>query len=281
MLYLRAQDELLAQMQRQLRDTGMSRWTATELTDALSRALDTWSGRVSVQATYELPNGWPNDQFEITLEDWLPDDMRPQAQWPVDPLLPNEVTLSTWKDITTWQVEAAEDGSLTLRLQMAPYNGQLRLLYPVRNGRLPATAVTLDGAITASATSLALDTELPEVGRAGWVRIGAEWIGYRGVALASGATTLENLVRGQHDTTAGSHSDGDAVQWGVAANNAALFAQLLDQACAFAHEYYLTDGSPRERDLHERMLSYFQQRSDLFWRRHVPGRAPRWKYGAQ
>lgn len=280
MLYLRASSELLANMQRRLRDTGMSRWTETELLEAMNRALEAWHGRVSVDGVYVLPDGWPNDVFEIAMEEWLPDDVRPQAQWPVDPLLPNENTLSTWKDITTWQVEPAADGSRTLRLNLVPYNGQVRLLFPVRNGALPMTAVILDGAITSTATSLVVDAALPDVARVGWVRIDAEWIQYAGISVGSASTTLQNLVRGQHYTAAANHSDDAAVLWGVAAPNTALYLQLVDQACAFVHEYCLTDGSPKERDLHERMLSFFQQRADMYWRRHVPGRAPAWKYPA-
>lgn len=280
MLYLRAQNELLANMQRRLRDTGMSRWSETELLEALNRALDAWHGRVSVDGLYVLADGWPNDTFEITMPAWLPDDVQPQAQWPVDPLLPNENTLSTWKDISTWQVEPAADGSRTLRLNLVPYNGQLRLIFPARNGTLPLSDVTLDGAITNTATSLVVDAALPDVARVGWVRIGVEWMQYAGISVGSATTTLQNLVRGQHDTTAASHSNGDTVLWGVAAPNAGLFLQLVDQACAYAHEYCLTDGSPKERDLHERMLSFYQQRADLYWRRHVPVRAPRWKYPA-
>ncbi len=132
MLYLRSQADLLADIQAKLRDSGQARWTATEIYHALNRALDDWHGRVSVADSYELPNGWPNDQFEVTLEDWLPDDVQPQAQWPVDPLLPNESTISTWKDISSYAVEPAGDGTRTLRLNMVPYNGQLRIVYRAR-----------------------------------------------------------------------------------------------------------------------------------------------------
>lgn len=114
----------------------------------------------------------------------------------------------------------------------------------------------------------------------GWVKVGAEWIGYRGVTVGASTTTLANLVRGLSDTTAATHDEAAAVAWGVGAPNWALFQQLLDQASAYAHEYNLTDGSPKERDLHERMLSYYQGRADMFWRKHTPSRAPRWKYGA-
>lgn len=280
MLYLRSQTQLLADMQVRLRDSGQARWTDTELTHALNRAIEQWHGRVSIVDSYELPNGWPNDQFEVTLEDWLPDDVQPQAQWPVDPLLPNETTLSTWKDISSYAVEPAGDGTRTLRLNMVPYNGQLRLHYRARNGRLPTGSPALSSGITATDTSLTVDESLPEIERVGWVKCGAEWIGYRGVTVGSSTTTLTNLVRGLSDTTAATHDSAAAVAWGVGAPNWALFQQLLDQASAYAHEYNLTDGSPKERDLHERMLSYYQGRADMFWRKHTPSRAPRWKYGA-
>ncbi len=279
MLYLRSQADLLADIQAKLRDSGQARWTATEIYHALNRALDDWHGRVSVADSYELPNGWPNDQFEVTLEDWLPDDVQPQAQWPVDPLLPNETTLSTWKDISSYAVEPAGDGTRTLRLNMVPYNGQLRIFYRARNGQLPTGSPALSAGITATDTSLTVDESLGEIERVGWVKVGAEWIGYRGVTVGASSTTLANLVRGIHDTTAATHSTSDAVTWGVGSPNMAVYQQLTHQACAYAHEFYLVDGSPKERDLHERMLSYHQGRADMFWRRHTPSRAPRWKYG--
>lgn len=279
MLYLRAQDEMLARIQRRLRDTGQARWTESEIVEGLNRALEAWHGRVSVSAMYVLADGWPNDSFEITLPDYLPEDVQPQAKWPVDPMLPNEVTLSTWKPINSYAVEPAADGTRTLRLNVVPYNGQVRLQYPARNGMLPTAAVALDGGITATATELTLDQALPEVERVGWVKVGAEWMQYAGVEVAASSTTLQNLVRGVNDTTAAIHADESAVVWGVAAPNVALFLQLVDQTCAYVHEYCLSDGSPKERDLHERMLSYFQGRADMFWRKHAPSRAPRWKYG--
>ena len=280
MLYLRTQKDVLASIQRRLRDSGQSRWSNSELADALNRALETWHGRVSVQAVYELANGWPNDAFEVTLADWLPDQVRPQAKWPVDPLLPNEATLSTWKDVTTWQVEPAEDGTRTLRLNVVPYNGQLRLLYPVWNGMAPMVDVAISAGMTSTDSSVTLDAALPEIARVGWVQVDAEWMQYAGVTVGASTTTLANLVRGVNDTTAATHDSATAVQWGVAAPNIAAYTQLADQACAFVHELCLTDGSPKERDLHERMLSYFQQRADLYWRRNTPNRAPKWKYYA-
>jgi hypothetical protein len=279
MIYLRTQADLIAAIQRRLRDTGQARWQEGELKDALNRALESWHGRVSAFAMYELADGWPNDAYEITLPNWLPEDVQPQAKWPVDPMLPNDETLSTWKDINSYAVEPATDGTRTLRLNMVPYNGQVRLKFPVRNGVAPTLAIELDGAITATDTTLHVSEPLPEAERTGWIKVDAEWIQYAGVAVAASTTTLSNLLRGQHDTTAAIHADEAAVQWGIVAPNMALFQQLSDQACAYVHELNLTDGSPKERDLHERMLSYFQGRADMFWRRHAPSRAPRWKYG--
>jgi hypothetical protein len=65
----------------------------------------------------------------------------------------------------------------------------------------------------------------------------------------------------------------------VAAPNQQLFMQVSDQACAFVHELYLSDGSAQERAQHERMVGYFQNRADQYWRKHTPVRAPRWRYG--
>jgi hypothetical protein len=139
--------------------------------------------------------------------------------------------------------------------------------------------VALSGAIAADATSLIVNASLGDIERVGWVRIGSEWIQYAGMSVGSATTTLENLTRGQFDTTAAAHDDAAAVVWGVAAPNQMLFLQCSDQACAFVHEYYLTDGSAQERSQHERMVGYYQNRADQHWRKHTPTRSPRWRYG--
>lgn len=275
MLYLRTQDELLADVRARLRDAGGDRWSTTEVYRSLNRALEGWHGRVSAPAMYEITGGWPADDFEMTLPDWIPDEVRPQAQWPVDPLLPLEQTLSTWKDIATWVVEPAEDGTRTLRLSVVPYNATARLLFYIANSPMPATLPTLNATIDSDDTSLVL-ASVVHVAPVGYVKVDGEWLLYRGVTRGTATTTLENLVRAQYDTTAASHSSGGTVYWGVAAPNNLVYTQLLDQACAFLHELYLVDGSPKERDLHERMLSYYQSRAEQFWRRHT-AKAPRWK----
>lgn len=276
MLYLRTQDELLVEVRARLRDGGGDRWSTTEVWRNLNRALEGWHGRVSAPAVYVITGGWPTDEFEITLPDWIPDEVQPQAQWPVDPLLPNDQNLSTWKDISKWLVEPAEDGTRTLRLSVVPYNATARLLYHITNGPVPTTLPTINAELSSSATTVTLASAI-NVAPVGYIKIDAEWLLYRGVTRGSATTTLENLVRAQYDTTAATHASGATAYWGVAAPNNLVYVQLLDQACAYMHELYLTDGSPKERDLHERMLSYYQSKADQFWRRHANVKAPRWK----
>jgi hypothetical protein len=51
----------------------------------------------------------------------------------------------------------------------------------------------------------------------------------------------------------------------------------LDQARAYVHQLTLINAAPQSRDVHERMVSYFQAKADAYWRLHTPQRAPRWK----
>ena len=102
-------------------------------------------------------------------------------------------------------------------------------------------------------------------------------MGYVGLTRASGSTTLGNLVRGVNDTTAAVHAAAATLTWGVAAPATELYQQLLDQTAMYLHQMFLGQASPNERDLHERMISFFKANADQFWRRYVPARSPRFR----
>ena len=314
MLYLRGQDELLADIEARLRDTGNARWSDDDIVGAVNRALQQWAGRVAPSAMYDGPFSypslapvemvveqggtleiepgaaltleatipqwfWPADTYEVQLPAWMGDDVRPQLQFASAPgsLLPQ-----AWRDATSLEVEPSADGGRTLRLHRLPSTNTvmscLRLLYYVTNEALPLPSLTrtLAQGIDTNATTLTIGAVL-DVAPAGWVRVDKEWIHYRGVARAATATTLQSLVRAQYATEGASHNAGAVVYWGAGAPNWALFDQLRDQACAFCHELFLNSAAAKERDLHERMVSYYQGRADMFWRRYAPVRAPRLK----
>ena len=74
------------------------------------------------------------------------------------------------------------------------------------SGETNPTAATLDGSITSTDTSITLDTVVGLAG-SGFIRIGSEDIYYTYIS----DNTLGGVFRGQNNTTAAAHSDGDAI----------------------------------------------------------------------
>jgi len=52
---------------------------------------------------------------------------------------------------------------------------------------------------------------------------------------------------------------------------------LYDQMRAYLHELFLTNASQQERSMHERQVSFYQQRADNYWKRYTIGYNPRMK----
>lgn len=75
-----------------------------------------------------------------------------------------------------------------------------------QSGQTNTTALTLDGAITASDTSITLDSVVG-LASAGFIKIGTEVISYPNIL----GNTLTNCARGQDNTVAVSHADNAAV----------------------------------------------------------------------
>lgn len=74
------------------------------------------------------------------------------------------------------------------------------------SGETNPTTATLDGAITSTDTSITLDT-VDGLAGSGFIRIGTEDIYYTYIS----GLTLGGVFRGQNNTTAAAHSDGDAI----------------------------------------------------------------------
>ena len=74
------------------------------------------------------------------------------------------------------------------------------------SGETNPTAATLDGSITSTDTSITLDTVVGLAG-SGFIRIGSEDIYYTYIS----DNTLGGVFRGQNNTTAAAHTDGDAI----------------------------------------------------------------------
>jgi len=145
-----------------------------------------------------------------------------------------------------------------------------RIIFRARNSPAPVTDPTLSSQCLLTATTAVLGAAV-DVGDVGWVKMEAEWIQYAGVTRAASSTTLNNLVRGLWGTTAATHAaTTTTVYWGISAPKIELFPQLYDQVMSYMHEMFITDGSPKEQETHERMMLFYEERVSRYWRRHVP-----------
>jgi len=114
------------------------------------------------------------------------------------------------------------------------------------------------------------------VGDTGFIRIEDEYIQYAGVEYSGSDITLSNLVRSVVDGGDGdSHDGGTQVTWCIAATNPSLYTQLLNQARAHLHSYFLTAAPAQETEHHQWQMQWYQQQADGFWKGWVPARQPR------
>jgi hypothetical protein len=74
------------------------------------------------------------------------------------------------------------------------------------SGEVNPTAAVLDGSLTSTATSITLNT-VDGLAGSGFIRVGTEDIYYTYIS----GNVLGGVFRGQNNTTAAAHSDGDAV----------------------------------------------------------------------
>ena len=275
--YLKSQADILADLQVLMRDPTPTRWTAVEFYHALNRGLDQWWDRVMIENVYTVSGGWVSGTYEYSLPSYITEPVRPQVlrTRPIYPdLRIDDTTTTTWIDVPGYKVVPDGDGTLSLKLLVVPYSLEGQILWWTENGHVPTTLATVNTQLEVAATSLIADGEL-DVGESGWVKIGAEWMGYAGLTRAAATTTLNNLVRGVNGTTDAQHIATANIEWGIAADKPSLWRQLYDQIVTHLHEYYLTDASARERDHHERQVSFYQKRADVYWESYVPSFTPK------
>lgn len=278
-IYVRSQADIKTAVRAMLRDTGSARWTDVEVYQALNMALSAWHGRVSVPMLYTLTGGFDGGVNEYALPSFIRPPFRPQfLALGADGVMVDDVESYDWQDIRDYDVDPDGEGGYVLRVRSPVASTEGRILWYARNGAVPTTvpAIPAAGDITASSTSVAVNAAV-DVEDAGYVLCGVEWMQYAGLTRASGATTLANLVRGLNGTTAASHAAAATVTWGIAAPTPDLYQQLQDATAMYMHQMFLGQASPSERDLHERMISYFKANADQFWRRYVPSRSPRFR----
>lgn len=272
-MYLRTYAELVTDLQAMARDTTPARWTAAETRRCLSRAVENWADRVATPAVYTISGGLVAGVYDYTLPNYVQGAIQVQVQYSTvyDP--PDSVT--EWVDVRRFNVLPNTSGGRTLHILDAlddiAATSNARILYRARNSPAPTADPTLSGTCAAGATTAALGSAVL-VADTGWVKMEGEWIQYAGATRAASATTLTNLVRGQWGTTAASHNAAVTVYWGICVPNPHVLTQLYDQAFAYLHELYLTNASPKEQETHERMMLYYDNKANAYWRRHTPQR---------
>jgi hypothetical protein len=266
-MILRAQDKIKSDITALMRNTG-GRWTDAEIYLALNLSTSLWSN-VHIPLVYSMPNGWSASVFSYTLPDYVNPPLVPQAR------VASTTGETRWFDLKAYQWEPEH----TLRFIMGPPTGEGRVLYYVRNGPVPTATTSLAVLMSSDADYLILSTE-PEIGNVGWVKIENEYIHYAGLDRDdSDRLKLVNLTRGVNNTEAANHDGSTPVYFCVAVDDDRLWMQLYDQMRVFLHEMFLTDASPRERDHHERQVSFYQQRAERFWENYVPAYAPQMVLG--
>lgn len=226
---------------------------------------------MSIPQLYNLPSGFTAGTYEYTIPSYVGNNFRPYIKSAITNqfgiVLDSDDTY-TWTELTGWTVEPQTDGTRKLRLYSTPYTDDGRLIWYAPNGPVPAQATlpTLGANIsTTTATTLTL-TAAPStpVGETGYLKIDNEYMFYAGVNRST--WVLSNLVRGLFGSTAATHNSAATVNWCIAVDDDRLWTQLEEQSVARLHYLLLHRGTVEDRDNHERIMGWAQDRADKFWR---------------
>ena len=112
-------------------------------------------------------------------------------------------TASTQADLTITRISVSTYATIPNKLQQAR---PIQVFIQRLSGQVNPTTSYLNGAITATATTITLDTVVGLAG-SGFIRLEAEDIYYTYIS----GNTLGGVFRGQNNTTAAAHADGIAV----------------------------------------------------------------------
>lgn len=112
---------------------------------------------------------------------------------------------STQADLTITRISVSTYATIPNKIQQAR---PIQVWVQRYNGQNSPTGLTLSGSINSSVTQITLNSVvgLPITG---FIKIGTEIINYGYIV----GNTLYNCFRGQQDTPANSHNNGDAVYW--------------------------------------------------------------------
>ena len=112
-------------------------------------------------------------------------------------------TASTQADLTITRISVSTYATIPNKLQQAR---PIQVFIQRLSGQVNPTTSYLNGAITATATTITLDTVVGLAG-SGFIRLESEDIYYTYIS----GNTLGGVFRGQNNTTAATHADGIAV----------------------------------------------------------------------
>jgi hypothetical protein len=112
---------------------------------------------------------------------------------------------STQADLTITRISVSTYATIPNKIQQAR---PIQIWIQRYNGQTSPTGLTLDGALSATATTIPLNSAIG-LPAAGFVKIDSEVINYGYIS----GNTLYNCFRGQQDTVAATHLTGASVYW--------------------------------------------------------------------
>jgi len=112
---------------------------------------------------------------------------------------------STQADLTITRISVSTYATIPNKITQAR---PIQIWIQRYNGQTSPTGLTLDGAITSTATEITLDSVVG-LPAAGFIKIDSEIINYSYIS----GNTLYNCFRAQQNTTAASHADNATVYW--------------------------------------------------------------------
>lgn len=285
MIYIMPQSDIIEELSVRTKVSEESPWTTRQMYVAINAALRTWD-RVRIPYVYTISGGWSGSSFTVALPDYMDHRyVRPQILSTVThPYVEfGDNALTTWIDLPGWTTEPDGSGGWTLRLTGLPYAEQGRIIYwnnpgpvpPMEDNVFPLTT----GAITSASTEVTISTGHRQIPQVGFVLIEGEWLQYSGISGNAGESTwtLGNLVHGLFDTgsVSQSHSSGVEVEWGVPADNVALYEILMSKSESNLHRMFLTSGAPNEKEDHKWAMRYLDAEVAEMWNGYTPSWQPR------
>lgn len=233
-----------------MRDTLADRWSDQELRHAFNEALSEMLGRVSISHPlllagnghgYILPEFATNrGRVQIKDQDGI------------------------WRDVFGYTIEHEEDGR-RLYLERDPGGLQVRYVFYAPLGNLPVQNVTLAAPLSTFATTASVNAveEMPDFG---FAMIGNEWLRWVGVERNGSLKVLRSLGRGLHATAAQNHNTSAVLEFGVVLPDLKLEEAIFYRIALALHRYYLNDGSVQEKNFHQNMVTYYENKLERFWR---------------